>query len=257
MMKNRFDEAFSKGNKVLNIYFTAGYPRLNDTRTILKELQNVGVDMVEIGMPFSDPLADGPTIQASSGIAIDNGMTIKVLFDQLKGMRGEITIPVVLMGYINPVMQYGVEEFCKSCAEVGVDGLIIPDLPLSLYLKKYKKYFDQYGIKNVLLVTPQTSDERIKEIDENSDSFVYMVSTASTTGKDGANINHAKEYFDRVESLGLKNKRLIGFNVKDQASYEFAASNSDGAIIGSAFVKAISKEGELKENIQEFIKGIR
>lgn len=256
-MMNRFQKAFSTADKVLNIYFTAGYPNIEDTRLILKELQDNGVDMVEIGMPFSDPLADGPTIQHSSGKALDNGMTISKLFEQLSDMRNEINIPVVLMGYINPILQYGVEKFCKSCKDVGVDGLILPDLPLNLYKKNYKGYFDRYGIKNVLLITPQTSNERIKLIDEESNSFVYMVSTASTTGKADSDISIAKEYFDKVESLKLKNPRLIGFNVKDRETYEFASSNSNGAIIGSAFVKAISEEGDLKQNIQEFIKGIR
>ena len=256
-MMNRFQKAFSTADKVLNIYFTAGYPKIEDTRLILKELQDNGVDMVEIGMPFSDPLADGPTIQNSSGKALDNGMTISKLFEQLSDMRNEINIPVVLMGYINPILQYGVEKFCKSCKDVGVDGLILPDLPLNLYKKNYKSYFDRYGIKNVLLITPQTSNERIKLIDEESNSFVYMVSTASTTGKADSDISIAKEYFDKVESLKLKNPRLIGFNVKDRETYDFASSNSNGAIIGSAFVKAISEEGDLKQNIQEFIKGIR
>jgi len=256
-MDNRLNTAFKKEGKVLNLYFTAGYPELNDTKKILKIIEDAGVDMVEIGMPFSDPLADGPTIQQSSGLALDNGMSLKVLFEQLKGIRESINLPIILMGYLNPIMQYGIDNFIHSCSQVGVDGLILPDLPLDIYESKYKDLFEQNGIANIFLVTPQTSEERIKHIDELSSSFIYLVSTASTTGSKDSQVANSKAYFERIKAMNLNSKTLIGFNVKDQASYDFACQFADGAIIGSAFVKAISQSGNLESNITSFIKSIR
>lgn len=256
-MENRLNKAFKKEGKALNLYFTAGYPELNDTTKILKIIEESGVDMVEIGMPFSDPLADGPTIQQSSGIALDNGMSLKVLFEQLKAIRESIDLPIILMGYINPIMQFGMENFIHSCDEVGIDGLILPDLPLDIYESNYKDLFEKNGIANIFLVTPQTSEERIKHIDHLSSSFIYLVSTASTTGSKDSQVANSKSYFERIKAMNLKSKTLIGFNVKDQASYEFACQYADGAIIGSAFVKGISQTGSLESNITSFIKSIR
>lgn len=254
---NRLNKAFNKGGKVLNLYFTAGYPQLGDTRTILKKADELGVDMIELGMPFSDPLADGPTIQASSSQALDNGMSLKVLFEQLKDIRELSQIPIILMGYINPIIQFGMENFLKACSEVGVDGLILPDLPIALYEERYKDLFEEKGISNIFLVTPQTSEERVRYIDSLSSTFIYLVSTASTTGSADSQVKASQEYFERIKEMNLKNNTLIGFNVKDQASYDFACEYADGAIIGSAFVKAISKSGDLEENIESFVKSIR
>lgn len=254
---NRLNKAFNKGGKVLNLYFTAGYPQLEDTRTILQKVDELGVDMIELGMPFSDPLADGPTIQASSSQALDNGMSLKVLFEQLKDIRELSQIPIILMGYINPIIQFGMENFLNACSEVGVDGLILPDLPIAIYEERYKSLFEEKGISNIFLVTPQTSEERVRYIDSLSSTFIYLVSTASTTGSADSQVKASQEYFERIKGMNLKNNTLIGFNVKDQASYDFACEYADGAIIGSAFVKAISNSGDLEENIESFVKSIR
>lgn len=254
---NRIEQLFNdKPEKVLNVYFTAGYPRLDDTMTIIKALEKSGADLVEIGMPYSDPIADGETIQQSNGVALDNDMSIKVLFEQLKDLRSEVNLPVVLMGYINPIVQFGMEAFCQKCQEVGVDGLILPDLPMFEYLEVYKPMFEKYGLLNTFLITPQTSDERIREIDNNSKGFIYMVSSASTTGAKTGISEDQEAYFERVNAMGLNNPTLIGFGISDKATFEKAAANSNGAIIGSAFIKAISHEGDLEHNINTFIKGI-
>lgn len=238
------------------MYFTAGYPQLDDTMTIIKTLESAGADLVEIGMPYSDPVADGETIQQSNGVALDNGMRVKVLFEQLKGLRKEVKLPVVLMGYINPIVQFGMEAFCQKCQEVGVDGLILPDLPMFEYLEVYKPVFEKYGLLNTFLITPQTSEARIREIDEQTKGFIYMVSSASTTGAKAQVSEDQEAYFARVKEMGLQNPTLIGFGISNKETFEKAASNSNGAIIGSAFIKAISQEGDLENNINTFIKGI-
>jgi len=256
-MMNRIEQLFiNKPNKVLNVYFTAGYPNLEDTMTIIKTLEIAGADLVEIGMPYSDPIADGETIQQSNGVALDNGMSIKMLFDQLKDLRKEVSLPVVLMGYINPIVQFGMEAFCQKCQEVGVDGLILPDLPMFEYLEVYKPMFEKYGLLNTFLITPQTTASRIKEIDDNTKGFIYMVSSASTTGAKTGISNDQEAYFERVKGMNLENPTLIGFGISNKETFEKAAANSNGAIIGSAFIKAISQEGRLEENINAFIKGI-
>jgi tryptophan synthase alpha chain len=254
---NRIEKLFiNKPNKVLNVYFTAGYPRLEDTMTIIKTLETVGADLVEIGMPYSDPIADGETIQQSNGVALDNGMSIKVLFEQLKDLRKEVSLPVVLMGYINPIVQFGMEVFCQKCQEVGVDGLILPDLPMFEYIEVYKPMFEKYGLLNTFLITPQTAESRIKEIDDNTKGFIYMVSSASTTGAKTGISTDQEAYFKRIKGMNLKNPTLIGFGISNKETFEKAAANSNGAIIGSAFIKAISKDGGLEHNINTFIKGI-
>ena len=257
---NRISSLFQKkGNDILSIYFTAGFPELKDTRTVLKALQNANTDLVEIGMPYSDPVADGETIQGSNQQALDNGMTVAELFSQLGNFRNEgITLPVILMGYFNPVYQYGVEAFCEKCAEVGVDGLILPDLPFEEYLLNYKETFEKHGLLNIFLITPQTSDERIRQIDAGSAGFIYMVSSASVTGATSGVNQNMEAYFERVNGLGLKNPRLIGFGIKDKDSFSKAAKHASGAIIGSQFVRVLeSSKGNLEEGIKTFVDSIR
>jgi len=252
---NRINQKLAENQKILSLYFTAGYPELNDTVSILQELEKSGVDLVEIGLPFSDPLADGPTIQESSTKAIANGMTTKLLFEQLKNVRETVKIPLIIMGYFNPMLQFGIENFCQKCAEVGIDGLIIPDLPLAVYEEYYKELFEKYNLKNIFLITPQTSEERILKIDSLSDSFIYMVSSASVTGGQSAFGERERDYFSRISSLELKNLQIIGFGIKDKETFSQATEFQKGAIIGSAFVKflGINPISEIKN----FVKGIR
>jgi tryptophan synthase alpha chain len=256
-MSNRIDQLFTGKKKgVLNIYCTAGFPELNDTLPVMKSLQQYGADIIELGMPFSDPLADGPVIQDSSTRAINNGMSLKVLFEQLKNFREQIHVPVLLMGYLNPVLLYGIENFCKKCAEVGVDGVILPDLPMDEYESEYKPVFEQYGLHLVFLVTPETSDARIRKIDSLSKGFIYAVSSSSTTGKD-KDMSHQQVYFERLKSLELKNPVLIGFGIKDKATFDAAAAHSNGGVIGTAFIRAIENATNLDTAIQQFIAGVK
>lgn len=255
---NRIEKLFeTKPERVLNVYFTAGYPKLDDTLGIMQSLEKSGADLIEVGIPFSDPVADGPTIQESNGVALANGMTVKLLFEQLAELRKSVSIPVVLMGYINPIVQYGVEAFCQKCQEVGVDGLILPDLPMFEYLETYKPMFDAHGLLNIFLITPQTSEARIREIDNNSKGFIYMVSSASTTGAKTGISTDQEAYFARVKAMGLKNPTLIGFGISNKETFDKACANANGAIIGSAFIKAIAQEGDLASNIKTFIKDIK
>lgn len=252
---NRIQHKLNQDGKILSIYFTAGFPELNDTVPILQSLEKHGVDMVEIGLPFSDPLADGPTIQASSTTALKNGMTTAKLFDQLKDIRKSVSIPLVLMGYFNPVLQFGVENFCSRCEEIGIDGLILPDLPLAEYNDQYRSIFEQHGLANIFLITPQTSEERIREIDKASNGFVYMVSSASTTGKTSGFGNEHSSYFERVSSMDLRNPQVVGFGINDSETFSAATKYAKGAIIGSAFIKMLSTSGI--EGIPDFIRSIR
>ena len=256
-MTNKLDQLFKKkDSKVLSIYFTAGYPELEDTKKILKAISDAGADFVEVGMPYSDPLADGPTIQASSEKALSNGISIKKIFEQLEDLRSYTEIPIVMMGYINPVIQYGVEEFCAKCKEIGVNGLILPDLPMQLYLDEYKAIFEKYELHNIFLITPQSSDERIKWIDENSGGFIYMVSSYSITGGKLGFSDQQIEYFNRVNSLGLKNPRIVGFGIHDKTSFENTCEYATGAIIGSAFIKAITDVEDTEKAAGEFVRSI-
>ncbi len=249
---NRIQQKLKEDKKLLSIYFTAGYPSLNDTVTTIENLEKNGVDMIEIGMPFSDPLADGPTIQASSTQALQNGMTSNVLFDQLKNIRKTVSIPLILMGYFNPMLQYGVEEFCKKCQEVGIDGLIIPDLPVEVYHEEYQTIFERYGLLNIFLITPQTSEKRILYMDSISKGFIYTVSSASTTGSQNGFTKEQINYFERINKLKLNNPQIIGFGIANNESYCQATRYAKGAIIGSAFIKYISKHGI--NSIKGFIK---
>lgn len=255
---NRISALFEQRNeRLLNVYFTAGFPHLDDTRTVLRGLQDAGVDLVEIGMPYSDPVADGETIQQSNGVALENGMSIKTLFAQLAGCREEITVPILLMGYINPVLQYGVENFCRMCRQVGVDGVILPDLPLDLFLAEYAPIFREYGILNVHLITPQTTDERIRFIDQESDGFIYMVSSASITGSVKGINDGMRTYFERIQAMNLRNPRLIGFGISDQETFDTASQYANGAIVGSAFIRHLQDHGTSVESIRSFVQTIR
>lgn len=256
-MSNRINNLFqTKKNNILSVYFTAGYPGFNDTATIIQELQKNGVDLIEIGMPFSDPTADGPIIQKSSEQALKNGMNLKLLFEQLADIRKKVDIPLILMGYFNPVFQYGMEKFIQKCVEIGIDGLILPDLPLDEYDRSYKKLFEQNDIHNILLITPQTSADRIKQIDQASNGFIYMVSSASTTGTGKKVEDFQTDYFTRIQNMNLKNPRLIGFGISDRATFQNACKYANGAIIGSAFVQQLSKPGKQDELIAEFVRGL-
>ena len=252
---NRIDQTFKKKEKLLSIYFSAGHPELEDTLPILVALQDSGVDMVEIGLPFSDPLADGPTIQKSSTCALRNGMTTEKLFDQLENIRDNIHIPLVLMGYFNPIMQYGIERFCQKCQSIGIDGLIIPDLPIDLYHEYYKEVFDKYNLYSMFLITPQTSEARIHFIDSISNGFIYMVSSASVTGAQNTFGKIHEDYFKRIANMKLSTPQIVGFGISNASTYQMATKYSSGGIIGSAFIKFLEKNGVAA--IPEFIKSIR
>ena len=255
MKQNRIDLKFQEDKKLLSIYFSAGFPNLEDTVPILKNLQAAGVDMVEIGLPFSDPLADGPTIQESSTRALKNGMNTYKLFEQLQGIRDHIDIPLVLMGYFNPMMQFGIEKFCQQCEAIGIDGLIIPDLPVDVYNEHYKSLFDKHGLYNMFLITPQTPEERIQYIDEVSNGFIYMVSSAAVTGAQSSFGATQADYFKRIANMNLKTETVVGFGISNSDTYQAAITHSRGAIIGSAFIKFLEKEGV--KSIKDFIAAIR
>lgn len=252
---NRINQKLKENKKLLSIYFTAGYPNLEDTVSIIQNLEKSGVDMIEIGLPFSDPLADGPTIQASSTQALKNGMTTEVLFNQIKDIRKTVSIPLIIMGYFNPVLQYGVEAFCKKCQDIGIDGLILPDLPVDVYAEQYKSTFEKYGLINVFLITPQTSDERIKFIDSVSSGFIYMVSSASTTGAQSGFGEEQTHYFQRISKMNLTNPQIVGFGISNNETFTQATTHAKGAIIGSAFIKFIGNNNI--DNINQFIYKIK
>lgn len=240
---NRINQKLNETKKLLSLYFTAGFPNLNDTVNIIEELEKNGVDFIEIGLPFSDPLADGPTIQASSTQALENGMTTKLLFEQLKDIRKTVQIPLIIMGYFNPILQFGVEAFCQKCSEIGIDGLIIPDLPIDIYVENYQSTFEKYGIINVFLITPQTSEERIQYIDSISNGFIYMVSSSSVTGNQRGFGEDQQQYFKRIADMNLKNPQIVGFGINDKQAFNEATQYAKGAIIGSAFIKNLSEVG--------------
>ena len=248
---NRILQKLNEDKKLLSIYFTAGYPNIDDTVTIIKNLEKNGVDMIEIGLPFSDPLADGPTIQASSTQALQNGMTSELLFEQLKDIRESVSVPLIIMGYFNPILQYGVEAFCKKCNAIGIDGLIIPDLPVDVYHLDYKTTFETYGLINVFLITPQTSNERIHYIDSVSNGFIYTVSSASTTGAKSGFDDEQTQYFERIASMNLKNPQIVGFGISNSDTFTQATLYAKGAIIGSAFIKYLTKNGI--DDIDKFV----
>ncbi|WP_295336163.1 tryptophan synthase subunit alpha [Flavobacterium sp.] len=238
---NRIQQQLAAKNKILSVYFTAGFPNVNDTKSLIEELARNKVDIIEIGLPFSDPLADGPTIQSSSMQALQKGMTTTLLFEQLKDIRNTVDIPLIIMGYFNPMLQFGIENFLKACRQTGIDGLIIPDLPLEVYLSDYKKLFESYDIQMTFLITPQTSEERIRLIDDNSNAFIYMVSSAGVTGSKDQFEENQLQYFERIARMNLKNSQLIGFGISNKITFQQAIKHQKGAIIGSSFIQFISK----------------
>ena len=255
---SRVSELFNNNKSVdkLSIYYTAGYPKLESTLEIAESLEKAGVDFLEIGIPYSDPVADGPVIQESSGIALKNGMSVEVLFTQLADLRKKVSIPVFLMGYFNPVLQYGVERFCKKCAEVGIDGVIIPDLPMYEYKELYQDTFLKNNVSNVFIVTPQTAEDRIREIDSLSNAFIYLISSSATTGKNLEVSEKSGAYFKRLQSMNLKTPIVIGFGISDHESFTHANEYADAAIIGTAFVRLLG-EGSYNDKIADFVKGIK
>lgn len=256
-MNKRFEELFTSKKKLLSIYLTAGYPRLDDTVPSLIALEEAGVDFVEIGMPYSDPLADGTTIQESSQVAIKNGMHLELLFQQVKEARKVVNMPFVYMGYLNQLMQYGLDKFCKACIESGIDALIIPDLPMDIYEQEHKQIFDKYDLGLSFLISPQSGEERIVQADQLSYPFLYQVSSNAITGAKSEISNKQIKYFERIEEMGLNSPKMIGFGISSKETFDQACERANGAIIGSAFIKAVSKEGNLEEKISTFIKSIR
>jgi len=242
-MMNRIITKLKENKKVLSIYFTAGFPSLDDTETIIESLAKNSVDMIEIGLPLSDPVADGPTIQYSSTKALKNGMNTEKLFEQLKNIRGKVDIPLLIMGYLNPILQYGVEKFCTKCDEIGIDGCIIPDLPIEEYETLYKPLFKKNNLLNVFFITPQTSKKRIEFIDEISEGFVYVVSSAGVTGGKNTFSAEQEKYLKEIADLNLKTPQIVGFGISNKETFEKATANTNGAIIGSAFIKHLENKG--------------
>ena len=242
---NKINSLFanSKDQKLLSLYFCAGAPTLDSTANVILTMQEKGISMVEVGIPFSDPMADGPVIQEAATTALKNGMSLRLLFEQLKAIKEQVRIPLVLMGYLNPIMQYGIEQFCQSCVDSGVSGVIIPDLPFDDYLESIKPAADKYDIRIIMLITPETSEERIRFIDEHTDGFIYMVSSAATTGAQQSFDEQKQQYFRRINAMNLRNPRMIGFGISNKQTLESAQQNAAGAIIGSKFVQLLQTHG--------------
>ncbi len=252
MKSNRIKALFDeKGKEILSVYFCAGFPKAENTAEVISGLERNGVDMVEVGIPFSDPIADGKVIQDAATKALRNGMSLKRIFVQLAGIRRTVRIPLVLMGYMNPIMQYGFEEFFKSCSECGIDGCIIPDLPFEDYMTDIKPLADKYSVSVIMLVTPETSDDRIRKIDDNTDGFIYMVSTASTTGAKERFDDETIRYFERINSMNLRNPRMIGFGISNRATFAAACANAAGGIIGSRFISIMGECGDAETGIRQ------
>ncbi|MET0299650.1 MAG: tryptophan synthase subunit alpha [Flavitalea sp.] len=253
---NRLESLFQRKSKnVLNVYCTAGYPNLDSTLQIMEALEKNGADIIELGMPYSDPLADGPVIQASSSVALDNGMTITKLFDQLRGFREQVSVPVILMGYMNPVLQFDFERFCQQAAEVGVDGLILPDLPIYEFETEFGEIIRKYSLNFIFLITPETSEDRIRKIDELSSGFIYAVSSSSTTGS-AKNMTDVSAYLKRLNAMKLKNPVLVGFGIKDKQTFDAASEHANGAIIGTAYIKALGEHTDVTETTKQFLSGV-
>ena len=255
---NRINELFAAGQgNILSVYFTAGYPAIDSASDIIRDLEYAGADMVEIGMPFSDPVADGPVIQGSSRQALRNGMSVGLLFEQIAGIRRNVNIPLLLMGYLNPVLKYGVERFAAKCRDTGIDGVIIPDLPPEIFMDQYQNLFSGCGLVNVFLISPCSSDERIRYIDGISNGFIYMVSTSATTGIRNGFTADQVSYFSRIKAMNLSMPRLLGFGISDRSTFATACETADGAVIGSAFVRTIGENGYSEDVIRDFIAKIR
>lgn len=255
---NRINQLFdTQKSKILSIYFCAGHPTLDSTRSVIKALEKNGIDMIEIGIPFSDPMADGPVIQEAATCALRNGMSLKRLFDQLEGIRREVTIPLILMGYLNSIMQFGFENFCRRCRECGIDGVIIPDLPFKDYMNDFKATAEAYDIKMIMLITPETSEERIRLIDDHTDGFIYMVSSAAITGAQKDFNEQKLAYFRRIEALQLHTPRMIGFGISNRQTFESACAHASGAIIGSRFVSLLDEERDPERAIQRLLAALK
>ena len=257
-MQNRITELFNKKKQgILNVYYTAGYPSINDTVTIAQALQKAGADLIEIGIPFSDPVADGPTIQASNKVALDNGMTLHLLLEQIKEIRKTVSLPIILMGYLNPVIQYGVEKFARDISALGIDGVILPDLPLHEFEEQYKELFSSLNLCNTFLISPTTSEVRIRQIDDATEGFIYAVSASSITGAKGEFSAEQVAYFERLQNMKLKNPFLIGFGISNQSTFNKAAQHSAGAIVGSAFINLLSESKDIPADIEKFVKSLK
>lgn len=258
-MMNKINSLFANrgDKKLLSLYFCAGAPTLNATCDVILTMQRRGIDMIEVGVPFSDPMADGPVIQDAATKALRNGMNLKTLFAQLQSIKEQVQIPLILMGYLNPIMQFGFEAFCKRCTEVGVDGVIIPDLPFKDYLEEYKPIADKYDIRIIMLITPETSDERIRFIDEHTDGFIYMVSSAATTGTQKEFSDQKQAYFSRINSMNLKHPRMIGFGISNKQTLESAQANAAGAIIGSKFVNLIEETQDAAQAMDALLDALK
>ncbi|MDR1517778.1 MAG: tryptophan synthase subunit alpha [Dysgonamonadaceae bacterium] len=254
---NRIDQLFQRKKQgILSVFFTAGYPKLNDSVSIIESLEENGADLIEIGIPFSDPMADGPVIQASNTVALNNGMSLKTLFQQLEAVREKVSIPLILMGYLNPILQYGFEKFCEKTAACGIDGIIVPDLPLAEYMDSYKAVAEKNGLHVIMLITPETSDERIRLIDEHTGGFIYMVSSASVTGAKSAFGEKNLAYFRRVNAMNLKSPRLIGFGISNKTTFDSACEEASGAIIGSRFVSLLGSEANVDAAVRHLMSDI-
>ena len=255
---NKITQLFNErgDRKLLSLYFCAGTPTLDSTAEVIKTMQKRGIDMIEVGIPFSDPMADGPVIQDAATKALKNGMSLKTLFDQLKSIKDEVSIPLILMGYLNPIMQYGIEAFCQSCVESGVSGVIIPDLPFKDYLDDIKPVADRYDVRIIMLITPETSEERIRFIDEHTEGFIYMVSSAATTGAQQSFDEQKQAYFQKINGMNLRNPRMIGFGISNKQTLESAQSNAAGAIIGSKFVQFLDEEKDANRALDRLFEAL-
>lgn len=257
-MNNRIKDLFKRKNRdILSVFYTAGFPNLDSTVPIAQALQNAGADIIEIGIPYSDPIADGPTIQESNKVALDNGIRLSAILEQVKELRKTVNLPVILMGYVNPVMQYGVERFARNASEAGVDGVILPDLPMDAYLAEYKELFHSLNLSNAFLISPTTSEARIRKIDEETDGFIYAVSASSTTGARGKFDDEQLAYFKRLEKIKLKNPYLIGFGISNHETFSQASRHSAGGIVGSAFINLLRESTNPDKDISGFVKSLR